>query len=99
MEFPVDEIALNAIKHALGGAYTVDPDGTYHLVGADFSFQDILNFYSGYDSSKLQQMKDEDGYDIPDWFEYPDPIFSCTDVIRALIAEVERLRNDHPSTS
>lgn len=104
--FPVDEATLSNIKHALGGSYTVDEDGTHHLVGSEFTLSQLLDFLSGYDESKLIVL--DPGYEVPEnasfgekvagasITEYPDPIYHYFDVIRALIEEVERLRALHP---
>ena len=94
MEFPVDDVALENIKHALNGSFTVGEDGTHHLVGADFSLNQLLDFYSGYDKNKLVKMEDVQMFGSDEVYEYPDPVFHYTDVIRALIAEIERLRNE-----
>lgn len=91
--FPVDDFTLDQIEHALDGAYTVDPDGTQTLVGADFSLSQLLDFLSGYDPSRLAQAVNDYDTPIPDVFEYPDAVYHPNDVIRALITEVRRLRN------
>jgi hypothetical protein len=87
--FPTDETALDQIKHALGGAFTVDEDGTHHLQGADFTLNQLMEFYSGYDPEDSYQ----DGYigDVP-LFIHTEPMYHYHDVIRALIDEIERLR-------
>lgn len=90
--FPVDDFTIDQIEHALGGSFTVDEAGVHTLVGSDFTFDQLLNFLSGYDESKLTPSVNEYDTPIPDQFEYPDPIYRPTDVIRALIAEVRRLR-------
>lgn len=78
----------------MGGAYTVDDDGTHHLVGADYSVSKLLDFLSGYDPNKVEVL--EEGLfegDPPRVTEYVGgPIYSRDCVIRALIAEVRRLR-------
>jgi hypothetical protein len=40
--FPVDDATLLAVEHALTGAFTVDPDGTHHLVGAVYALNVLL---------------------------------------------------------
>lgn len=85
-DFPVDDGTLNLLEDSLNGSFTVDADGTHHLVGADFTVSDLLDFLSGYDEAKLET--GENG-----WEEYPDPLYHINDVVRALIAEVRRLRD------
>jgi len=88
-DFPVDEQALTFLKEALGTAYEVDEDGNHTLVGGDFSLYRLLEFYSGYDPSKLET---EHGIDI-----YPESLYSLRDVIEALVDEVLRLRACAPN--
>lgn len=91
--FPVDDVTLNMLEHSMRGAYTVDHDGTHHLVGAEYSTPQLLDFLSGYDPEKVVPLKDEDGYDIPNFVEYVGgPVYSRDCVIKALIKEVRRLR-------
>lgn len=96
--FPVDDVTLAAIEHALGGAYTVDTDEdghhTHRLVGADYSLHDLLDFLSGYDPSQVIPATDADGYEMPGVTEYPGVLYHVNDIIKALIAEVRRLRTD-----
>lgn len=84
--FPVDDFTLDQIEHALGGAYSVTEDGTHTLVGADFSLTQLLDFLSGFDPARLEPTDD------PDTFVYDGAVYHEDDVIRALIAEVRRLR-------
>lgn len=92
--FPVDEITLNAIKHTFGGSFTVDDDGKYHLEGADYTLNQLLDHYSGYDQSKSEFTGASPGVfgEDVDWYTYPDAVYTVNDVIAALITEVERLR-------
>ena len=92
--FPVDDVMLDAVEHALGGALTVDEAGTQRLVGADYSLPQLLNFLSGYDPEQVVPLVDEDGYEVPGWTEYVGGVMYTRDcIIRALIAEVRRLRD------
>jgi hypothetical protein len=92
--FPVDDFTLDQVEHALGARLAVDSDGTHSVVGADFSLSKLLEFLSGYDPTKVVPMLDEDGYEIPDRVEYTGPpVYTRDCVIRALIAEVRRLRS------
>ena len=94
--FPVDDVTLDLVEHALAGTLTFDgcdPGDGPRLVGAEFSLSKLLDFLSGYDKTLNVPLTDEDGYEIPDWVEYTGgPIYHPTDIIRALIAEVRRLR-------
>lgn len=89
-KFPVDEQALRLLKEALNTSYEVDEDGNHALVGGDFSLYQLLEFYSGYDPSKLET---EYGDAI---LFYPDPMYSLRDVVEALVDEVLRLRGCTP---
>jgi hypothetical protein len=93
--FPVDDLTLDALEHAMGGAYTVDGDGTHHLVGADFTILQLFDWLAGIlhedDNVVLQRMSDVDDPGIPIFYD-PRPQFHINDVVRALIAEVRRLR-------
>ena len=95
-DFPIDDVTLGLLDHALGACLTwegvADRDDGPRVVGADMSVSRLLDFLSGYDGSKLTPLVDEDGYEVPDHFDYPDPLWHEHDVIRALIAEVRRLR-------
>lgn len=101
-KFPIDEVTLNAVKHALNGAYDIDDKGHHVVVDAEFNLSQLLDFLSGYDPSKLRliQEGEEVAVDAPFFdqiqgaaiYEYPDAVYTRDDVIRALIEEVERLR-------
>lgn len=45
--FKVTDEFLDEMTHAMGGAYTVDTDGTHTLVGADYSNYDVIRKYFG----------------------------------------------------
>lgn len=84
--FPVDDVTLDCLEHALNGAWHVDADGNHRLVGADYSFTQLLDFLSGYDPAWLIETE-------PGIVEYRGgALYHSHDVIRALIAEVRRLR-------
>lgn len=96
--FPVDDVTLANVLHSLDGAYTVDDDGTHHLVGADFTLSSLLDFLSGYDETKLIRGGDmgTTPFGEPvEFTEYPDPLYHPNDVIRALAEEILRLRDVH----
>jgi hypothetical protein len=88
---PVDDAALSALEHALGAYTEIADDDTRILRGADYTLQQLLNFWSGYDL--------EDGVltgyigDVP-VYSQDKPCLSELDVIRALITEVRRLRQE-----
>lgn len=90
--FPVDPLALSMLKIALDGRYVINDNGEHELVGSDFTVHKVLEFYSGYDETKLVAEAWDD-FGEPIGYTYPDPVFSLHDVIRALIDEVERLRD------
>jgi hypothetical protein len=92
--FPVDDLTLDALEHAMGGAFTVDEDGTHHLVGADFSVNQLLDWLAGIDRDNdaiLELLSDPEDPRLPVYYD-PRPQFHYTDIIRSLIAEVRRLR-------
>lgn len=96
--FPVDDVALNMLEHAMGARRTVSRDGETELVGADYTLPQLLKFLaglnkSGYDPDKEVPYEGEDLHthdDIVDGTGY----FTYTrdSVIRELIAEVRRQR-------
>lgn len=90
--FPTDDVTLSLLEHALDASYAVDEDGQHVRVGADMTVNELLDFLSGYDPTLLEQAVNEYDQPIPDWFDYPNPVYSIHDVLRALIAEVRRLR-------
>lgn len=93
-DFPVDDVTLAALEHAMGGAFTVDEDGTHHLVGADYSVCQLLDFLAGIDRNNdtlLELLSEPDDYGSPIYYD-PRPHYHHSDVIRSLIAGVRRLR-------
>ena len=93
--FPVDDVTLLAVEHALDTTLSYNDDGELVNVGSDYSMSQLLDMLSGVDPSKWQPAHDDDGYEIPDAVEYTGgPIYHTNDVIRALIAEVRRLRGE-----
>lgn len=77
--FPVDDVTLNLLDHALDSF--VDDDGV--RVGADMGVWELLDFLSG--PSECMEL---DGYSFREV-----PAYSLDDVLRALIGEVRRLRD------
>lgn len=90
--FPTDETTLDLILESFQGAYAVDLDGTHHWTGSDFSFHRLLDFYAGYDPNKLVPFEGEDMHTRDDILEYKGDLYGERDVVKALIAEIRRLR-------
>lgn len=88
MTVPIDEQSLRLLKEALDASYEVNETGEHVLVGAEFSLHQLLEFWSGYDKSKLVLVKG-------DVYEYPEPMIHTNDVVRALVSEIERLREEY----
>lgn len=93
-EVPVDDPALDAIEHALGGCLTYTAEdgselGEPRLVGAEYQLADLLDFWAGHDRDNAVLI----GYagTVP-IHRALTPTFSEHDLIRALIAEIRRLR-------
>lgn len=108
IEIPLDDDGLQRIEDAMAGAWAFDDDGNRYLKGGDYTLTQLLDWYSGYDPSKLIPY-DTDDTEVPKGlvdsiqefipgvseakiFKYPDPIYSEHDLIRALVKEVRRLR-------
>lgn len=97
---PVDDLTLDAIEHALGAALTFEdengePLDAPRVVGADYSLSALLDFLGGTMGDDPNQEVIEPGImpdDPPRWVYDTRPSYSEKDLIRALIAEVRRLR-------
>ena len=87
--FPVDDVTLAAIEHALQGSYTLDEHGNHVLVGAEFTLDRVLDLAAGIDRSQ-----DADHlHPVSEGVVVDDRVhFTPNDVIKALIIEVRRLR-------
>lgn len=81
---PVDDTSLRLLREAIGGTWDVNEAGEHTLVGAEFSLPQLLKFWSGYDPAKERVLETHT--------EYDEPVFHYTDVIVALIDEIDRLR-------
>lgn len=105
--FPVDELTLNQLEHALGTCYgEVDPEtGNHELVGGEFTLSQFLDFMAGtmgHDPNAVLLQEGRDESELPEWERgrwanapiYEDTRLHYTEhsVIEALIAEVRRLR-------
>ena len=110
-EFPVDDVTLLAVEHAMQGALTfdrpddADPDdaGPWR-VGADYGLPDLLDMLAG--TRDPADLPAEENPALVREGETPDgtPVYYDVrqhygehDVIRALIAEVRRLREMVPA--
>ena len=93
--FPVDDFTLDQLEHALNTCITITDDGEWKPVGGEFTMPKFLHFMSGYDPERSTFVGYGDlastGNDIP-IYEHWDQVYSEHCVIRALIAEVRRLR-------
>lgn len=94
--FPVDDVTLDLVEHALGASYTMVDGETMSVTGADMNLSQLLDFMAGYDPTKqVITQTYEDG--SPMIVEYQgDPLYERDDVIRSLIDEVRRLRKEQP---
>lgn len=79
-DFPVDDLTLDCLEHALNTSRGLDG-----LVGGEYTLSQFLDFMSGYNPSNRTVMSG-------DVYELHDVLLSEQDVIRALLAEVRRLR-------
>lgn len=92
-DFPLSDFVLDQLEHALNTSYGEDEE----LVGGEFTLDQLLDFYSGFDESKMYLV--EERADIPslglegvEVWGYDGKTYSERDVIRALINEVRALR-------
>ncbi len=83
-EIPIDEEGLVRLEDAMRTKFRVDENGDHHLVDGEFTLATLLAFYSEYDPAKSIPEGDGSVYD--------GVIYGPTDVIKVLIAEVRRLR-------
>lgn len=93
--FPVDDAMLDRLDHALGTCWTYAEDGERVHHGGDYTLPELLDFLSGYDPTLAISLGEGPGMfsDDVEWSEYPFPIYHEHDVIRALVAEIRRLRD------
>lgn len=94
LEVPLDDAGLSALEHALGAVTEVAENGDRTTLGADYTLPQLLNFWSGYDPDDGVHV----GYinEIP-LYHHGKPCLSEIDLIRALVAEVRRLREGGPN--
>lgn len=90
LTIPLDDAGLTALEHALNAVTDIDAEGERHLLGADYTLSQLLNFWSGYDPADGVMT----GYidDIP-VYQQDKPCLSEFDLVRALVAEIRRLRD------
>lgn len=94
-DFPTDDDMLDRLDHALGTCWTYNDDGERVHHGGDYTLTELLDFLSGYDEAlavPLESAPGPFGGDV-EWTEYPFPVYSERDVMRALVAEIRRLRS------
>lgn len=93
--FPLDDFTLDQLEHAVNTSTEVGEDGERRCVGGDFTMSEFLDFMSGHDPGRSTLVGYGDlagtGNDIP-IYESWDQHYSEHDVIRALVAEVRKLR-------
>lgn len=96
-DFPVDDFTLDQLEHALNTCvagpvslpFGGEPEEPRKLVGGEFTLSQFLDFMSGHDPRRATLVGEVDGIPI---YESWDRRYSENDVIRALIAEIRRLR-------
>lgn len=96
-DFPVDDFTLDQLEHALNTCidgpmlmpFSDEDPGPRKLVGGEFTLSQFLDFMSGYDPERATLIGDAEGVPI---YRGWDQHYSEPCVIRALIAEVRRLR-------
>lgn len=88
---PVDDESLNLLETALDYHFTSEKDeyGEYKASG-EFSMYQLLDFWSGRDPA-LDEAEETDGGSVGTTYR-GGPLLNHKDVIKALIAEVRRLR-------
>lgn len=97
----MDDLTLDAIDHALGGALTYEGENgeqldAPRLVGADYQLTTLLEFLAGTLGEDPNREIIEPGImpdDPPRWVYDTRPTYSERDLIAALVAEVRRLRS------
>lgn len=87
MEFPVHDVALDLVLESLEAKWIVadDEERTHTVDNGKWTLERVLEFYSGYDAEKAE---DVDSHRMT----YPSKVFSKKDLIIALIMEIKRLR-------
>lgn len=96
-DFPVDDFTLDQLEHALNTCidgpmsipFTDEPEAPRKLVGGEFTLSQFLDFMSGHDPKRATLVGEVDGIPI---YESWDRHYSESNVMRALIAEIRRLR-------
>lgn len=89
---PVDDGALNLLEEALDYHFVGQDENGDPVGSGDFSLYQLLEFWSGYDSTKeVDEGFTENGVRMT--YYSGGPILTHKDVILALIEEIRRLRN------
>lgn len=86
---PLDDDALTAIEHALNAVYTLNAEGQPQTTDADYNLPQLLDFWSGFDRDDGVHDGYIDGVPV---YVFEKPTYSERDLLRALVAEVRRLR-------
>lgn len=76
LTIPVDDTSLALIEDATNATLEINSDGEPVVMGAEFSMNRLLEFWSGYNA---------DSTDTP-------VLLTRDDIIRALIDEIRRIR-------
>lgn len=89
--FALNDETLNVLYDSLDYCIT-GWDGDLPITSGEFSLEQVLDLLSGYDPCSAVPVLDECGEVVPDMVTAPGPLYHSTDLIRALIDEVRRLR-------
>jgi hypothetical protein len=108
--FPVDDVTLSAIEHALDSVLTYEGENGERLdeprrIGAEYGLAELLDFLGGTTGDEgmyrigpngeridADEAARDDALGLDQWWMDERPHYHPNDVIRALIAEVRRLR-------
>lgn len=86
---PVDDEALNLLESALDYYFSGEDENGDPVGVGEFSLYQLLDFWSGFDPSLLAADDDNPRHEV----YRGGPLLTSTDVMRALIAEIRRLRS------
>lgn len=87
MSFPLDDVTLALIEHSLDAVYIIDNNGDPINVGSDMSLSKLLEFLSGPSDEIFEGVVGE-----TEIVYLTTPQYSVDDVIRAMITEIQNLR-------
>lgn len=83
---PMDDDSLRLIQEALDSVIIGTDEEGNPVRSGEFSLSRLLEFWSGYDPDKLQELSEG-------VFTYPGTMFSQYDLMRALVGELLALRS------